>query len=132
MQATRSKPLIRPMPFSWWLRNRYLALFMVRELTCLFVGGYAAYLLCIWYHARLGQETFDLYFRETILCKWGIALQVVTLAMVLYHAVTWLNLTPKVVIIWRGEEKVSPVIIAGAHYVLWLAASVVVWWLVVR
>ena len=50
--------------------------------------------------------------------------------MVLYHTVTWLNLTPKVLVIWRGESRVSPLLIAGAHYVAWLIVSIVVAWIV--
>ncbi len=48
--------------------------------------------------------------------------------MVLYHSITWFNLTPKVFVLWRGEERVSPILIAGANYVAWIIASAAVLW----
>jgi hypothetical protein len=32
-------------------------------------------------------------------------------------------LTPKVLVIWRGEDKLPGFLIAGAHYAGWLAVS---------
>jgi fumarate reductase subunit C len=52
--------------------------------------------------------------------------------MVLFHAITWINLTPKVMVVWRGEQKVSPLLITGANYAAWLVVSGLVLWLVLR
>ena len=123
--GTSTKEYHRPMPATWWLHNRYLLMFMIRELTCLFVAGYAVFLLVMLYRHRQGPEAFHGWF-ETLKSSGSIALHLIALVFVLYHAVTWFNLTPKVVIIWRGEEKVPPAVIAGAHYALWLVVSVVV------
>ena len=122
---TKSKEYIRPMPSNWWLKRKSYFMFMVRELTCLFVGGYALFLLIL--ASRLGAaEDFSALLKNPL---W-IVFQVVALPMVLYHTVTWLNLTPKVLVIWRGESRVSPLLIAGAHYVAWLVVSVIVLWIV--
>ncbi len=48
------------------------------------------------------------------------------LPMLLYHSITWINLTPMVLVVWRGEERVSPLLIAGAHYALWAIISIVI------
>ena len=113
------------MPSNWWLKRKSYFMFMVRELTCLFVGGYALFLLIL--ASRLGAaEDFSVLLKNPL---W-IVFQVVALPMVLYHTVTWLNLTPKVLVIWRGESRVSPLLIAGAHYVAWLVVSVIVLWIV--
>jgi fumarate reductase subunit C len=50
----------------------------------------------------------------------------IVLVMVLYHTVTWLNLTPKVLVLWRGEERVSPMLITAAHYAGWLVLSLLI------
>ena len=124
-EDTKSREYIRPMPSNWWLKRKSYFMFMVRELTCLFVGGYALFLLIL--ASRLGAaEDFSVLLKNPL---W-IVFQVVALPMVLYHTVTWLNLTPKVLVIWRGESRVSPLLIAGAHYVAWLVVSVIVLWIV--
>ncbi len=123
----KAQPLPRPLPRTWWLQTRAYRLFMLREWTSLFVGGYAIFLIVLVARAH-DRESFHEFF-DALLSPWSILLHAVTLAMVLFHTVTWLNLTPKVLVIWRGEHRVGPLVIAGAHYAAWLAASVVVAWL---
>jgi fumarate reductase subunit C len=121
----KTKEYIRPMPATWWLHNHHLTLFMIRELTSVFVAGYAVLLLVmVWRHGQ-GELAFHSFY-EALKSPLSILLQLVALAFVLYHCITWFNLTPKVIILRQGEEKVSPVLIAGAHYVLWLVVSVIV------
>lgn len=115
------------MPATWWLRNRYLTLFMVRELTSVFVGAYAVLLLVMLYRRGTDPQAFHGFF-EWLKTPASILVHLVILAFVIYHAVTWLNLTPKVMIVYRGEEKVPAPLIAGAHYVLWAICSVVILW----
>ena len=98
---------------------------MVRELTCVFVGGYALFLLVL--ATRLhDSEGFAALLKQPVL----IALQIIAIPMLLYHSITWLNLTPKVMVLWRGEERVSPTLIAGANYVAWLIVSISITWIV--
>jgi len=124
-EGTKSKEYIRPMPSNWWLKRRSYFLFMVRELTCVFVGGYALFLLVL--ASRLGDAVGFVALLKNPLV---VVLQLIALPMVLYHTVTWLNLTPKVLVVWRGETRVSPILIAGVHYLAWIAVSLVVLWIV--
>ncbi len=112
------------MPATWWLKRKTYFLFMVRELTCVFVGGYALFLLILAMQ-RNDPQAFAALLDSPLL----IALQIIALPMVLYHSITWFNLTPKVLVLWRGEERVSPILIAGANYVAWIIASVAVLWI---
>ena len=124
-ENTKTKEYIRPMPSTWWLKRKSYFMFMVRELTCLFVGGYALFLLIL--VSQLNDaDGFAALLKNPLV----IVLQVIALPMVLYHTVTWLNLTPKVLVIWRGESRVSPVLIAAAHYLAWLVVSVIILWIV--
>ena len=100
---------------------------MVRELTCVFVGGYAFFLLLLVASAGY-QQAFNSLLRHPL----SVALHIVALPMVLYHSITWFNLTPKVMVVWRGEERVNPLLIAGSNYVVWIVASILVAWLVLR
>ncbi len=112
-----------PMSPLWWTKNTNLVLFMVRELSSVFAGGYVVYLLVLLSYVRSGNDSA---FYRMLTNKFSIALQLVALIFVTYHSVTWFNLTPKIMVIWRGEEKVSPVLIAGFNYALWLIMSIVV------
>ncbi len=123
--GTISKEYIRPMPAMWWLKRKTYFLFMVRELTCVFVGAYALFLLVL-----AARRDDPQAFAALLNSRFSIALQIMALPMVLYHSITWLNLTPKVIVLWRGEERVSPTLIAGAHYVAWVLVSIVILWIV--
>ncbi|MCZ6795027.1 MAG: fumarate reductase subunit C [Planctomycetota bacterium] len=109
------------MPATWWLKRKTYFLFMVRELTCVFVGGYALFLLVL-ATRRDDPQAFAALLESKVL----IALQIIALPMVLYHSITWLNLTPKVMVLWRGEERVSPTLIAGANYAAWAIVSIII------
>ena len=109
------------MPANWWVQRRTYLLFIIRELTCVFVGGYALFLLVL--ASRAGDQDA---FAELLNSRLLIALQIIALPMLLYHSITWINLTPKVLVVWRGEERVSPLLIAGANYVAWAVISIVI------
>ena len=94
------------------------------SLTCVFVGGYALFLLVL-VARREEPQAFFSWLNSPFL----IVLQITALPMVLYHSVTWINLTPKVMIVWRGEERVSPLLIAGANYVAWAVLSMAIFWI---
>ena len=118
---TKNKEYIRPMPANWWMMKKTYLLFIIRELTCVFVGGYALFLLVL--ASRAGDpDAFADWLNSPLL----IALQIIALPMLLYHSITWINLTPKVLVVWRGEERVSPLLIAGANYVAWAIISIVI------
>ena len=109
------------MPANWWMMKKTFVLFIVRELTCVFVGGYALFLLVL--ASRAGDPVA---FAELLNSWFPIALQIIALPMLLYHSITWINLTPKVMVVWRGEERVNPLLIAGANYVAWAIISIVI------
>jgi fumarate reductase subunit C len=111
------------MPATWWLHNSYLKLFMIRELTSLFVAGYAVFLLIL--ISKVGDPAA---FAELLHSPGSLIFQIVALPFVVFHSVTWFNLTPKALVMFRGEERVPPVWIAGAHYALWAMVSIVILW----
>lgn len=124
--ANQAKQYIRPAPTAWYLKRRSYFLVMLRELSCVFVGGYALFLLLL--IARVGDvEAFTALLSSPV----SVLFHIIALPFVLYHTITWFGLTPKAVVVYRGEDKVSPVLIVGAHYVAWLAVSAVLIWIVI-
>lgn len=128
--AERHQGYRRPMPATWWLKKKNYTLFMVRELTAWACGGYALLLLVA--VTRAGDQSTFAAFIEALKSPLSVALHLVVLALAAYHSITWFNLTPKVLIVWRGEEKVPPAIIAGGHYAAWLVVSLLILWLAMR
>ena len=127
----RPKLYRRPMPLGWWLQNGAYFRFVVRELTCVFVGLFAV--LSLWQVRALGQGAEEYArFVERLGAPAFVALSGVTLAAVLYHAVTFLNLTPTIVVIRIGQQRVPGWAIAGAHYAAAVVLSGVVAWILLR
>ena len=120
----KSKEYIRTVPANWWLQKTSYFLFIIRETTCVFVGGYAIFLLVL-ATRRDDPQWFSDWLHSPLL----IALQIIALPFLLYHTITWINLTPKVLVVWRGEDRVSPTLIAAAHHAMWLVGSVVIFWI---
>jgi fumarate reductase subunit C len=60
-----------------------------------------------------------------------VALNVVTLAFLVLHSVTWFNLTPAATVVKLRGQRVPAVAIAGGAYAAWVAVTVLVVVLVV-
>ena len=60
----------------------------------------------------------------------SVALHLITLIFVLYHTITWFNLTPKILVLYRGEERIPQGLVAGTFYAGWVVVSAIVVWLV--
>lgn len=121
----RGKEYVRPMGANWWLQRPAYTKYMLREVTALFVGGYAVFLLVLVYQASQGPDAFAA-FVDGLKSPVSIVLHLLVLAMALYHTVTWLNATPKAITLWRGDERVPPETLIAGSYVIWLVLSAVV------
>lgn len=125
------KPYIRPIPASWWLKRRPYFWFMVRELTAVFVAAYGVFLLVMLWKLRSGPEAFA-DFLSILQSPLSIVLHIIALLFAIYHSITWFNLSPKVTVVRLGEEKVSPALVAGSNYVLWVILSIMLIWLILK
>ena len=106
-------------------------LFMLRELTSVFVAAFLVFYLIQLSHLAKGTEAYTAFLGRRASLGWMLFHGLAFVAA-LYHSITWFNLTPKVMVVRRGEEKVPPALIAGPHYAAWLAISVVILWIVLR
>lgn len=128
------------MPLLWWLHKRTYTLFVLRELSSLSVAWTVAYLLLMVYSAARSPAEYE-RFLDLSAHPAMIALNVVALAFVLYHAVTFANLTPQAMVVRlprrmvprpvRGRQ-VPPPLLAGSVYFGWLAVTAFLAWLVMR
>ena len=119
----------RPVSNTWWLQRKPYILFMIRELTSVFVAGYCIFLLVLVYKLTQGAEAYGNLIAALKLPS-SIMLHFITLAFVLYHTITWFNLTPKILVIYRGEERIPQGLVAGTFYAGWVMVSVFLAWMI--
>ena len=121
-------PYVREMTFRWIFRHpRYLR-YMVRELSCLFIGAYT--LMLVWALKQLadGPAAWKA-FLECLQSPASIVFHLLALGFALYHSITWFNLTPKALPLQLGEDFVPDGVIAGAHFGAWAALSAAILYL---
>ena len=119
------RPYIRKVKRSWWLRRRRYVVYMVRELTSLFVGFYCAVLVVGLWRLGQGRAAWE-GFLAALSSPLGVLFQLVCLAFAVYHSVTWFALTPKAMPLAVRGELVPDKAIVGLHYGAWALVSVIV------
>jgi len=115
----------------WWLeRWPYLA-FILRELSSLFVAWAVVYLLLLVRAVARGASSYR-QFLDWSASPLLVVFNVVTLAFLTFHAVTWFNLAPQAMVVHMGRRRVPGSWIAISNYALWAVVSVFVAWILLR
>ncbi|MCK2217205.1 hypothetical protein MF672_025955 [Actinomadura sp. ATCC 31491] len=113
----------------WFARTRSYTLFVLRELTSVFVAWAVAFTLML-LAAVLGGTLPQ--FAALAARPWMIALNVVALAATVFHAVTFLNLAPKATVVRLDGWRVPAWMIQGGNHTAWALVSLLVAYLVLR
>jgi fumarate reductase subunit C len=115
------------MPIFWWLGKLSYTKFIARELTSLAVG-YAAIMLLVqvWVLSR-GRDAYE-RFIGWLQSPLALSLHTLVLLVLLFHTITWLNLAPKALVVRVGGRRMPEEAILFAHYVGWVAATLLVIW----
>jgi len=116
------KPYLREISSEWIFRHpRYLR-YLVREFSCLFIGAWTFMAVVGLKRLAEGPDAWA-GFLAALRGPASIVFHVVALAITVYHAVTWFNLTPKALPVQMSEEFLPDGVIAGAHYAAWAVVS---------
>ncbi len=59
-----------------------------------------------------------------------IVLNIISLLFVLFHTITWFNLTPKAIVLRVRGRRLPDLLIAAPNYVAWLVVSGLIAWIV--
>ncbi|WP_129666606.1 fumarate reductase subunit C [Phytoactinopolyspora endophytica] len=114
----------------WWARKRSYTLFILRELSSVFVAWFVLFtLLTVWSVAR-GEERYE-QFLDFASNPLVVALNVLALAFLLFHTVTWFNLTPKAMPVKVRGRRVPSTVVIAAQWLGFVVVSAFVVWLVV-
>ena len=124
MRARYQTPLL----WSWFTQRRSYRLFMAREATSVFLAVYLVYLI-VWIY-RIGQGPEGLATAiDSARHPLTVAMHILALVAALYHSITWFNLTPKIMPIYIGEDRVPDfwsAILMG--YLPWTLFTFIILW----
>ncbi len=121
---TKPKELIRPMPATWWLERTSYALCIIRDFTSLFIAGYCIFLLVLVYRAAQDTDSFRTFY-ESLSSPLSLTLHLIVLPFAVYNSVTLCHLAPRVMPVFRGEERVPDAVIVAGQYALWVLLSLI-------
>jgi len=115
----------------WWLQNRSYAGFVLRELTSVFVAFFAV--VYLWQLRALvqGPEAYG-QFLARLKTPLFLTLDAVAFLFVLFHAITWLNLAPKAMVMRLRGKRVPDWVILSSNYAAWLVLSGAVAFMLLR
>jgi fumarate reductase subunit C len=119
--------LRRPVSTYWWLEKPSYFAFILREGSCMFVGWFVLYLL--WLVGAVAESaTAYQQFLAWSATPWVLLVNVLALAFLVFHAVTFFQAAPQAMVLHVGRRRVPGSLLLAGHYVAWVAASVVVYW----
>ena len=147
----------QPVSRLWWAKKWSYFVFLLRELSCIAVGWSAVFLMMLVYAIGRGEASYDSFL------AWAsspvvIVVNVVALAFLVLHTVTWFALTPQAMVV-RGPGgrqvvqtrmvrvagqimpaatvvrvggRVPPAAVIASQYVGLAVVSAFIAWLVIR
>jgi fumarate reductase subunit C len=121
----------RPVSTWWWTRKRTYFVFVMRELSSIFIAWFVVYLLLLVYAVGGGEAAYR-RFLDWASSPWVTALNVVGLIFVLLHTVTWFALTPQAMAVRMAGRTVPAWQIVAGQYAGLAVVSGFVFWLVTR
>ena len=115
----------------WWTRKRSYFVFVMRELSSLFVAWFVVYLLMFIAAVGGGAEKYDA-FLDRASSPLFLVVNAVALAFLVLHTITWFALTPKAMVLRLGGRRVPGAAILAAQYAGLAVVSGFIYWLVVK
>ncbi|HJZ58624.1 MAG TPA: hypothetical protein VKE74_27025 [Gemmataceae bacterium] len=113
----------------WWMKRWSYLAFILRELSSVFVAWFVVFLLLLIAAVGSGDEKYRA-FLDWAARPWVVVLNLVSLAFVVLHTVTWFNLAPQAMAVRVRGKRVPGIWIAASNYAAWVLISALVAWLV--
>ena len=117
----------RPVSTWWWLKKRTYFVFVMRELSSVFIAWLVVYLLLFIRAVGRGPTAYQ-DFLDWADSPWLVVLNVVAFLFVVLHTVTWFSLTPQAMDVrMRGTRVPAAAIIASQYVGLAVVSGFVAW-----
>jgi fumarate reductase subunit C len=115
----------------WWLKRGSYFLFILRELSSIFVAWFVVYLLLLIRAVSQDAAHYSQFL------QWSgtpavLLLNIVSFLFVVLHAVTWFNLAPQAMVVHVGTTRLPPFLIAASNYAAWVVVSAALAWLLLQ
>src|SRR6266852_5759036 len=104
---------------------------VMREISSVFVAIFVVEMLLQIYALSLGSEAYA-DFQSLLTNPIVIAINVVSFLFVVFHSITWFNLSARAMAIRVGGKRVPGFLISGPNFAAWLVISAVIAWLLLR
>jgi len=115
----------------WWVRKPSYLVFVLRELSSIFVAWFVLFLLILIGSVHRGEAAYQ-DFLDFASHPFVVVVNVVAFAFVVLHTVTWFILTPKAMDVRMAGRPVPPSMVIASQYVGLAMVSGFVFWLVTR
>jgi fumarate reductase subunit C len=112
----------------WWLQRRTHVVFILRELSSLFVAWAVVFLLLFVRAVAAGEAAYAQFLAFAARLP-ALALNLAALVFILFHAITWFNLAPAAMVVHVRGRRLPGVLIAAANYLAAIVASAFIAWL---
>jgi fumarate reductase subunit C len=93
------------MSATWWLKKQSYFLFMLRELSSVFIAIFLIVFLVQIYQLTRGPEAYAAFARKLSSPGW-IIFNLITFLFALYHSITWFQSSAIVLPLRLGEREV--------------------------
>ena len=121
----KSKLYYAKMPPTWWLRKPAYFLFMLRELSSVFIAVFLVVFLAQIHQLTKGPEAYAAFVQRLSSPGW-IVFHIVALLFALLHSVTWFQSTAVVMPLRLGERELPRNLVLALNIGAWVAVSAVI------
>lgn len=113
------KPYVRPVKANWWTDRGFYIAYMIREATAVLAVVVALELLVL---SCMSQESIVAFLKNPLV----ILVNILSLASVMYHTITWFNLMPKAVRMFATKKPTDTKLIPAKLIISaeWIGATV--------
>ncbi|HEY3306423.1 MAG TPA: hypothetical protein VGL70_23120 [Candidatus Binatia bacterium] len=122
VRPDKSKLYYPKMPRTWWLQKPAYLLFMLRELSSVFIAIFLIVFLVQIYQLTKGPEAYAAFVQKLSSPGW-ILFHIVALLFAVYHSVTWFESTAVVMPIKLGERELPRQLVFAVNIGAWIAVS---------
>jgi len=125
VRPDKSKLYYPKMPRMWWLQKWAYLLFMLRELSSVFIAVFLIVFLVQIYQSTKGPEAYAAFVQKLSSPGW-ISFHIVALLFAVYHSVTWFESTAVILPLRLGERSVPRNLVFALILGAWIAVSAAV------
>lgn len=115
----------------WWLQRWEYLRFVLREISSVFVAYFIVLLVLEVYALSRGPQAYA-DFQDFLKNPLIVALNVVSFFFVVFHSITWFNLSARAMVVRVGGKRVPGLLISGSNLAAWVVISAVIVWVLLR